>query len=64
MAFINGANFGNWLVLEKWMSPQTFANSDASDEFYLPQTLSAEAYRNRIAQHRAEYISERDFVLL
>lgn len=64
MAFINGANFGNWLVLEKWMSPQTFAQSDSTDEFYLPQTLSEDAYRNRIAQHRAEYISERDFVLL
>lgn len=62
--FFNGANLGNWLVLEKWMSPQTFSNSDANDEFYLPRTLARDAYENRIKQHRAEYISERDFVLL
>lgn len=64
MSFINGANLGNWLVLEKWMSPQTFSGSDADDEFYLPRTISRDDYVNRIRQHRAEYISERDFVLL
>ena len=37
--FIQGVNLGNWLVLEKWMSPQTFAGSDADDEYYLPRTL-------------------------
>lgn len=62
--FIQGANLGNWLVLEKWMSPQTFANSDADDEFYLPRTIERSDYEARIRQHRAEYISERDFVLL
>lgn len=64
MAFINGANLGNWLVLEKWMSPQNFYGSDADDEFYLPRTLERSDYESRIRQHRAEYISERDFVLL
>lgn len=62
--FIQGVNLGNWLVLEKWMSPQTFAGSDADDEYYLPRTLDTATYAARIAQHRAEYISERDFVLL
>ena len=49
MSFINGANLGNWLVLEKWMSPQTFSGSDADDEFYLPRTISRDDYVNRIS---------------
>ena len=55
-SFLNGANLGNWLVLEKWMSPQLFRNSDADDEYYLPRTLERSDYESRIAQHRAEYI--------
>ncbi len=27
--FIKGVNLGNWLVLEKWMSPALFAGTDA-----------------------------------
>ena len=26
---ITGVNLGNWLVLEKWMSPELFAGTDA-----------------------------------
>jgi hypothetical protein len=29
---IRGVNLGNWLVLEKWMSPEPFAGTDAEDE--------------------------------
>ena len=29
---IKGVNLGNWLVLEKWMSPELFAGTDAEDE--------------------------------
>ena len=61
---IKGVNLGNWLVLEKWMSPELFAGTDAEDEYYLPRRLSAEVYRARIEQHRAEYITERDFVTI
>lgn len=64
MEFAHGVNLGNWLVLEKWMSPQLFFNSSAPDEYYLPRTLSHEDYQARIMQHRAEYITERDFVYL
>lgn len=64
MEFAHGVNLGNWLVLEKWMSPQLFFNSSAPDEYYLPRTLSKEDYQSRILQHRAEYITERDFVYL
>ncbi|SEA91196.1 Aryl-phospho-beta-D-glucosidase BglC, GH1 family [Pseudobutyrivibrio sp. ACV-2] len=58
---IKGVNLGNWLVLEKWMSPAIWEGTDAEDEYYLPMGLSKEVYEARIRMHRAEYISERDF---
>lgn len=61
---IKGVNLGNWLVLEKWMSPALFAGTTAEDEYYLPRQLSREVYEARIQIHRAEYISERDFVAI
>ena len=59
--YIKGVNLGNWLVLEKWMSPGLFAGTPAEDEYYLPRDLSPEVYEARIKMHRAEYITERDF---
>ena len=35
--FIKGVNLGNWLVLEKWMSPALFEGTDAEDEYWLPR---------------------------
>lgn len=61
---IKGVNLGNWLVLEKWMSPALFAGTDAEDEYYLPRSLSKEVYEARIHIHRSEYITERDFVAI
>lgn len=61
---IKGVNLGNWLVLEKWMSPALFEGTTAEDEYYLPRQLSPEVYEARIKIHRAEYISERDFVII
>lgn len=58
---IKGVNLGNWLVLEKWMSPALFEGTAAEDEFYLPRQLSKEVYEARIKIHRSEYITERDF---
>lgn len=58
----NGVNLGNWLVLEKWMSPALFEGTDAEDEYYLAHTLPRDIYEARIRTHRAEYISQRDFV--
>ncbi|MGL6198392.1 MAG: glycoside hydrolase family 5 protein [Lachnospiraceae bacterium] len=58
---VNGVNLGNWLVLEKWMSPALFEGTTAEDEYYLPRQLSKEEYAARIKMHRAEFISERDF---
>jgi len=31
---IKGVNLGNWLVLEKWMSPALFEGTGAQDEYY------------------------------
>lgn len=60
--FVKGVNLGNWLVLEKWMSPALFAGTEAADEYYLAHALSQEVYEARIRTHRASYISEGDFV--
>ena len=62
--YIKGVNLGNWLVLEKWMSPALFDGTTAEDEYYLPTQLSPEAYEARIKVHRSEYISERDFATI
>ena len=64
MEKIKGVNLGNWLVLEKWMSPNLFRGTTAEDEYYLPTQLPAEVYEARISQHREEYITERDFVTI
>lgn len=61
---IKGVNLGNWLVLEKWMSPELFEGTDAEDEYYLPRALPKEIYEERIRRHRAEYITERDFAFI
>ncbi len=62
--YIKGVNLGNWLVLEKWMSPALFEGTTAEDEYYLPRQLDEKVYEARIKMHRAEYISERDFVTI
>lgn len=62
--YIKGVNLGNWLVLEKWMSPALFEGTTAEDEYYLPRQLTKEVYEARIRMHRAEYITERDFVTI
>lgn len=59
---INGVNLGNWLVLEKWMNPTIFEGTKADDEYYLAHDLEKTAYKERMRIHRAEYITERDFM--
>lgn len=61
---IKGVNLGNWLVLEKWMSPSLFEGTAAEDEYWLPRQLPKEVYEARIRIHRNEYITERDFVTI
>lgn len=62
--YVKGVNLGNWLVLEKWMSPGLFAGTTAEDEYYLPAQLPPEVYEARIKTHRSEYITERDFATI
>jgi glucan 1,3-beta-glucosidase len=61
---IKGVNLGNWLVLEKWMSPELFAGTDAEDETHLCTQLDEVAKRERLKAHRDSYITERDFLYL
>jgi glucan 1,3-beta-glucosidase len=61
---IKGVNLGNWLVLEKWMSPQLFAGTEAEDETHLCTELGEVAKHERLKVHRDSYIAERDFAYL
>lgn len=61
---IKGVNLGNWLVLEKWMSPDLFAGTEAEDETQLCSDLDDVAKRERLTAHRDSYITERDFAYL
>jgi glucan 1,3-beta-glucosidase len=61
---IKGVNLGNWLVLEKWMSPDLFAGTEAEDETQLCSDLEDVAKRERLKVHRDSYITERDFAYL
>ena len=64
MEKIKGVNLGGWLVLEKWMSPRLFEGTEAEDEYYLAHDLSKEEYQARMLMHRAEFITEADFLRL
>lgn len=61
---IKGVNLGNWLVLEKWMSPTLFEGTTAEDETALCQQLDPAVKLERFRTHRNGYISERDFAYL
>ncbi len=61
---LKGVNLGNWLVLEKWMSPGLFDGTAAEDEVHLWRDLSETAARERFKVHRDTWVHERDFVYL
>lgn len=61
---IRGINFGNWLVLEKWMSPDVFGDSPEEDETWLARTLPPGELKARLTRHRNSYITEEDFRLV
>jgi glucan 1,3-beta-glucosidase len=61
---IRGVNLGNWLVLEKWMSPALFDGTDAEDETQLCTDLAGVRIEERLKVHRDSYITERDFAYL
>ncbi len=61
MEKIHGVNLGNWLVLEKWMSPELFAGVDAEDETDLCLRLPREELLARMKRHRDTYVTLEDF---
>jgi aryl-phospho-beta-D-glucosidase BglC (GH1 family) len=61
---IRGVNLGNWLVLEKWMSPSLFFNLKAEDETYFCRELPPKEAEARLRVHRDHYIAERDFAYI
>ena len=61
---IRGVNLGNWLVLEKWMSPKLFDGTDAEDESHLCADLDRATTRERLKVHRDSYVTERDFAYI
>lgn len=65
---IRGVNLGNWLVLERWMESGSasgpFAGTVADDEKGLRKELSASDLSDRLAAHRASYVTRDTFVWL
>lgn len=61
MEKIHGVNFGNWLVLEKWMHPALFEGVEAEDETDLCRLLPRDELLRRLKQHRDTYITLEDF---
>src|SRR5580658_2283087 len=57
---IRGVNLGAWLVLERWMTPDTYRGTDAQDEYSLCLTLGDKA-KSRLDQHRDNFITSSDF---
>lgn len=55
---LRGVNLGGWLILEKWMTPSLFANTNAVDEYTFMQTPGA---AKKLEQHRKTFITEKDF---
>lgn len=58
---LRGVNLGGWLVLEKWMTPGLFADTDAIDEYTFMHTNGA---REKLQRHRDTFITEDDFAWL
>ena len=57
---IKGVNFGNWLVLEKWMSPELFDGIDAEDEVWMNRVMDQSQKEALLKKHRDTYITEKD----
>ena len=57
---LRGVNLGGWLVLEKWMAPNVYRDSDAPDEYGLCLALGNQA-KARLDEHREIFITAEDF---
>lgn len=61
---LKGVNLGNWLVLEKWMSPELFDGTGAEDEVALVESLDPTVLNERLRTHRDSYVTDRDFAYI
>jgi glucan 1,3-beta-glucosidase len=57
---LRGVNLGSWLVLERWMTPDVYSDTDAPDEYTLCRDLGDRA-KSRLDRHRETFITESDF---
>ncbi len=57
---LRGVNLGNWLLLEKWMSPDLYSSPDQKDEYTLCEALGDQA-QGVMRKHRESWITEADF---
>ena len=57
---LRGVNLGAWLVLERWMTPETYRGTDAQDEYTLCLNLGKKA-KSHLEKHRESFITESDF---
>lgn len=57
---LRGVNLGSWLVLERWMTPNTYRGTDAGDEYTLCLNLGNKA-KSRLEKHRESFITSADF---
>ena len=57
---LRGVNLGAWLVLEKWMVPDIYSDTDAQDEYSLCQALGSKA-ESRLNRHRETFMTADDF---
>jgi len=64
MSALQGVNLGSWLVLERWMIPEVFADVSAKDEHGLVAELGYEQAAERMAAHRETFITEGDFAAM
>jgi glucan 1,3-beta-glucosidase len=55
---LTGVNLGGWLVVEKWLTPGIFSDTDAIDEYTLSRHPRGKAILDK---HRRSFITESDF---
>jgi len=60
LAKLRGVNLGAWLVLERWMVPDVYRDTNAQDEYSLCLALGDQA-KARLDHHRETFITADDF---
>lgn len=61
---LRGINLGGWLVAERWMTPELFADIEGDGEVALVNELGYEKARARLKKHRDTFITEKDFAVI